>query len=130
MGFMSLFTTQEPFVTYENASGEGNAIPLDALTAIRNPTITQLREAIEGTHESRKGIRDVEIVRGKWWARYSAPGYMDATEWCGPFDTEREAIEECTRLYGDDDQGVDEEICEARIAASGMDNAGTYGGNE
>lgn len=26
-----------------------------------------------------------------WWARLSAPGYMDATEWLGPYETEDEA---------------------------------------
>ena len=27
-----------------------------------------------------------------WFARWSAPGYLDATEWMGPYDTEEEAI--------------------------------------
>lgn len=27
----------------------------------------------------------------KWFARLSAPGYMDCTDWSGPYDTEAEA---------------------------------------
>lgn len=45
---------------------------------------------------------DVETVFG-WFARLSAPGYMDCTEWSGPFDTEEEAIAECKDMYGDDE---------------------------
>lgn len=32
-----------------------------------------------------------ETVTGKYFARFSAPGYMDATDWQGPYDTEEEA---------------------------------------
>jgi hypothetical protein len=35
-------------------------------------------------------VSEVEEVTG-WWARLSAPGYMDATDWVGPYETEREA---------------------------------------
>jgi len=41
----------------------------------------------------------VERITGKWWCRLSAPGYMDATEWNGPFDTEAEAREAIERVY-------------------------------
>lgn len=44
---------------------------------------------------------DVETVFG-WFARLSAPGYMDCTDWIGPYDTEEEAVEECEALYGDE----------------------------
>lgn len=37
-----------------------------------------------------------------WYARLSAPGYMDATEWSGPFGTEDEALEALYEMYGDD----------------------------
>lgn len=47
-------------------------------------------------------IYSVELVRG-WCARYSAPGYMDCTDWCGPYPTEREAVDECKRLFGEDE---------------------------
>ncbi|MFQ5625521.1 MAG: hypothetical protein ACE5FM_02585 [Methyloligellaceae bacterium] len=36
-----------------------------------------------------------------WWARLSAPGYLDATDWSGPFDTEDAAMDALIELYGD-----------------------------
>jgi hypothetical protein len=41
-----------------------------------------------------------------WGARYSAPGYMDCTDWVLG-DTEEEAVEECKDLYGDDEEEDD-----------------------
>lgn len=40
----------------------------------------------------------VEFVTG-WFARYSAPGYLDCTEWVGPFATEAEARKECEAIF-------------------------------
>lgn len=36
-----------------------------------------------------------------WGARLSAPGYMDCTDWIGPFSTEQEAVEELYEMYGE-----------------------------
>lgn len=47
-------------------------------------------------------IEDVETITG-WFARMSAPGYLDCTEWCGPFETEEDAINHLSEMYGDDD---------------------------
>jgi len=44
---------------------------------------------------------EVECVRG-WFARLSAPGYLDCTEWCGPFSSEKEASSYLKRMYEDD----------------------------
>lgn len=49
--------------------------------------VTDLKDALNG-----------EVVSG-WCARLSAPGYMDCTEWVGPFDTELEAALELERMY-------------------------------
>ena len=38
-----------------------------------------------------------------WHARLSAPGYLDCTDWIGPYATEDEALEALYELYGDDD---------------------------
>lgn len=46
---------------------------------------------------------DVETLFG-WGSRYSAPGYLDATEWDGVYDTEEEAITAARDLYGSDDK--------------------------
>ena len=33
----------------------------------------------------------LETIEGKWFCRLSAPGYLDCTDWDGPFDTLAEA---------------------------------------
>lgn len=56
---------------------------------------------------------DLEVVciapiEGKWWCRLSAPGYLDATDWSGPFDTLKEAKKEIEDNFEiDPDTGED-----------------------
>jgi len=52
-------------------------------------------------------ITEMEEATG-WFARLSAPGYLDATEWSGPFESEDEATEYLDEMYGDDDY-IDED---------------------
>lgn len=40
-----------------------------------------------------------ETVAGYFY-RLSAPGYLDCTEWCGPFKTYRDAMGDCADQYG------------------------------
>ena len=43
-----------------------------------------------------------EIARKTgFFSRLSMPGYLDCTEWHGPFDTERKAAEYLEDIYGD-----------------------------
>lgn len=42
-----------------------------------------------------------EAVRG-WFARMSAPGYMDRTDWCGPFPSEAAALARLEEMYGEE----------------------------
>ena len=51
------------------------------------------------------GEDDIEKVYG-YFARLSMPGYMDCTEWCGPFKTEAEARAYLSDTYGDDNGEV------------------------
>jgi hypothetical protein len=37
-----------------------------------------------------------------WFHRLSAPGYLDCTDWCGPFDTRGEAEEACAEVYSNE----------------------------
>jgi hypothetical protein len=62
----------------------------------KNKLAKLVGDYIEGTE-----IYSVEIKAG-WGGRLSAPGYMDCTEW-SVYDTEEEALEELTEMYGDDD---------------------------
>lgn len=52
----------------------------------------------------------VKSLGGRWCARYSAPGYLDCTDWVigsreqGPIAVARE----CFTTYGDDERGSDD----------------------
>ena len=46
-----------------------------------------------------------------WFARLSAQGYLDCTDWIGPFDTELEAIKALWEEHGDSVETV-EDVCE------------------
>ena len=43
-----------------------------------------------------------------WYSRLSAPGYMDCTEWTGPFKTGDEALAYCMEMYEVDEDGEDD----------------------
>ena len=53
-------------------------------------------------------LEDIEEKVG-WCSRLQAPGYLDTTEWDGPYDTEEEALEELKSLYWDDDDEEEED---------------------
>ena len=59
---------------------------------------------IEGTLPDDAEITDRHD--DKWFGRLSAPGYLDCTDWSGPFDTEKEAMDYLIELY---DLEIDEE---------------------
>ncbi len=40
-----------------------------------------------------------------WYARLSAPGYMDATDWHGPYSSEAEALKAVCEFYEVDENG-------------------------
>jgi len=62
----------------------------------------QLADYLEGKQTE----DEPELVKG-WFCRLSAPGYMDCTEWSGPYETEQEAIEALDAMYGDDESEDD-----------------------
>lgn len=43
---------------------------------------------------------DVETLFG-WFCRLSAPGYMDCTDWSGPYESEEEAAQELLSMFAD-----------------------------
>lgn len=49
-----------------------------------------------------------------WFARLSADGYLDCTDWIGPFETETEAIKELFDQHGDDCETIDD-VCQYAI---------------
>lgn len=44
-------------------------------------------------------VGETPIQPDKWYARLQAPGYLDATDWCGPFDTEAEALTDLCETF-------------------------------
>ncbi len=83
--------TQEAFVTVTKRNGESESVPADFYC--------------EDDFPDRK---DVDVYEGKYWARLSAPGYMDQTEWSGPYDTLQEAKDYIESTYDvDPDTGED-----------------------
>lgn len=61
-----------------------------------------------GTLRKPDDLQEVS-VKTAWGARYSAPGYLDCTDWVMG-DTEEEAVAECKEMYGnDDDENEDNE---------------------
>lgn len=92
MAFMQPQYTTEPFITYEDGAGESIAIPLEYFNS-------------DDAH------RNVERIDDKHWCRLSAPGYMDCTDWEGPFDSLEEAKEHITNTFMvDADTGAELEI--------------------
>jgi hypothetical protein len=49
----------------------------------------------------------------KWFSRLSAPGYLDCTDWEGPYDTKKEALKGLYEIYGQDDESYDDFIEDA-----------------
>lgn len=65
------------------------------------PTLADFRDYVEGAPQS------FEPVSG-YFARLSAPGYLDATEWSGPFDTLEEAQADLRDTYDVDPETGDD----------------------
>ncbi len=69
-------------------------------------------ETTEGTTILHRDVFETEkrhykLLRGErwekrrgWYARLSAPGYLDSTDWTGPFDSEKEAHAFLNEMYG------------------------------
>lgn len=65
----------------------------------------ELWAAVKDYIECRRPDRLVRVIRREGWgARFSAPGYMDATEWVGVYDTEEEAEAEVREQHGDENE--------------------------
>lgn len=45
---------------------------------------------------------DAGVALQGWYHRLSAPGYLDCTDWTGPFQFRADAEEDCVAVYGDD----------------------------
>lgn len=95
---MSFMQLQSEFMTaYEVECSDGGSyiVPLDVHPGAVNPD--DLSDYVPSEPVT------YDIVEG-WFARYSAPGYLDCTDWVGPKDTESAARKLCVEVYGEEDE--------------------------
>ena len=103
--------------------GETHIVPTDVVGVPYNyPGIIHSADVfqpyVDGTVDTyENGAPVAEVRRNVWFARLSAPGYMDSTEY-SVFETEEEAREYLAETYGDDielnkdeDEDEDGAIC-------------------
>ena len=96
MAFMEPYYSNATFVEITNEHGESIFVE-------------------QGYEDLGEGEEITATHEGKWFCHLSASGYMDQTEWSGPFDTEDEARDysretyECDPDTGDDLDEEDEE---------------------
>lgn len=114
MAHMSIFTDSGPFYLIDNDRGESTFLPADVVGDIGLEIGAECSEDSEGvTAERWAKIASVlrEFIEGEpyavalrdcWGARYSAPGYLNCTEW-SIGATEKEAIAACKKVYGGED---------------------------
>lgn len=100
MAFMLPQITHESMWQIETTCGT-ELVPADVVGT--NATAESLADYLEGDPRD----NEPELVTG-FFARLSAPGYMDCTPWAGPFESEQEAREHIESAYDvDSDTGED-----------------------
>ena len=90
-GFMEPQIVKDQWVEVDGSEG-GSLIPAELTGGLTTPTA--LADYYVGE------IYEAELVTG-WAARLSAPGYMDATEWMGLYDTPEEAAAALVEAYAE-----------------------------
>lgn len=86
MPFMKPEIAHFTMLTIDGAHGSTNYVPADLVSP--NPTLADLADYCEELPDS---LDTLQRING-YWARFSAPGYLDCTDWCGPYNTEANAI--------------------------------------
>ena len=125
MAFMVPEILCEDFLVIETKNGETYPVPADVVNlSFREADNTPIDELTDDS--SLQAVQDycegepakVSIVRGKYWCRLSAPGYLDATDWSGPHDSEDEAKHSiatdhdvCASCGEDFEEGEEGDIC-------------------
>lgn len=92
--FMRHQIVQEHFYRISTDQCEEYLIPESVCGSNQVPdNLEEFEEYTEGGE-----VIEVESVFG-YFCRLSAPGYMDCTDWIGPFDTEADAEAELAKDY-------------------------------
>jgi hypothetical protein len=113
MAFMVPEYTKERMWLVETSYGT-EVVPADLLPKswqkVDVITLGPESEGFEAVFDYLEGSdpSELALVKGKWFARLSAPGYMDRTDWHGPFDTKKEAEQDIEDSYDVDPKTGDE----------------------
>ena len=115
MPFMDLYTQHGSWYVVDGNVG-GAVIPADVVGGIGPSEVLQTGDvgfteyaAMLAPYYEGTALHEVSMVVG-WCARYSAAGYMDCTDWCGPYSTEDDALRACREMYGsDEDEDEDDD---------------------
>lgn len=91
MSFMQPEIVRCDFHTGESKHGETTVMPSDVYGTVE-----------KFARECDLVVTTCETIVGKFWGRYSAPGYLDCTDWHGPFDSVAECAADLQECYGDD----------------------------
>lgn len=107
MAFM--IPAAERFRAYHVETEQGTEIVPETLTG-RLFQIDGRPHLIEREHKKLlahcEGSRIASVVRREgWYGRLSASGYLDCTEWCGPYATADKALDAVKQQYDVDDEG-------------------------
>ena len=93
MGFMEPQIELGNWYACEDKHGGTEIVPADLVG--ETPKLADFALYCEGD------IVSFELLKNKYGARLSAPGYMDKTDW-SMFDTEEEAQKYLDEIYSDD----------------------------
>ena len=107
------------FAAYHVETNEGTIVvpvdvcgDLDHAGATFNGTIVIVRETDANVAQLADYIPSGKVYgierREGWYARLSAPGYLDCTEWDGPHGSEESAIASVCETYDCDENGDDD----------------------
>lgn len=97
MAFMKPQAEHFAMLVVETTAGTEH-VPLDLVGEVGDPE--DLHDYIEGTVVLDQDGAPDTVVEDGWWARFSAPGYMDCTSWVGPYETEKEALDALAEVHG------------------------------
>lgn len=103
MGFMQRQVYQGEFYLVEFDNGSTECVPVQVSGHVE--TNGELADYVEGRVDDPEG--EPELHTG-FYGRFSAPGYMDRTDWVWA-ETEQEVIDQLGEMYGEDDDEGEEE---------------------
>ena len=96
MSFMEAQAVNQKMLHVETEQGT-ELVPSDLVAA--TPTASELQQFCEGTVQVHAS-GDVDCRREEgWYSRFSAPGYMDRTDWQGPYESSEKALDELAESH-------------------------------